>query len=145
MILVHRHTHLVCNVGSCFADVSAHFAHHTDVVVTVEEVVFVFAAAGGSARPVRCLVSLECRIAEDDDQSLRVLVTAGDRDMLLSDELGQIGRRERLRSWLSRRHVSLQRRCEREKWIAGSERKRSDVDSRQQTATASGGRMRWKR
>ena len=46
---------------------------------------------------MRRLVSLESCIAEDDNESLRVLVAAGDWDMLFGDKFWKIGRWERLR------------------------------------------------
>lgn len=83
-------THLVCDIRPSLTDVAPHFAHHTDVIVAVEEVVLVFARTWAPPRAVRRLVRLERRIAQDDDHALRVFVVGGDWSVLLGDQLGQL-------------------------------------------------------
>lgn len=51
-----------------------------------------------SATAVGGLVCLETGIGEDDDEAFAVLVGGGDGYMLLSNELGELGRGQRLGS-----------------------------------------------
>jgi hypothetical protein len=67
-------------------DITAHFAHHTDMIVAVEEVVLVLPRAGAPASAMRGLVCLEGGIAQDHDEALCVLVAGGDGHVLLSHE-----------------------------------------------------------
>lgn len=89
------------------AYVAVHFAHDADVLVGVEQRVLLLAAvrspsgssaAAAAAAAVRGAVGLEAGVGEDDDETLAVLVLGGDGDVLLSDELGQFGRRAGLGS-----------------------------------------------
>jgi hypothetical protein len=89
----------VGDVRPRLADVAAHLAHHADVVVAVEQVVLVLTRSGASACAVRRLVRLEGGVAEHDNQALRVLVAGGDGRVLFGNQLGQLWRRHRLRSW----------------------------------------------
>lgn len=98
------------DIRTRLADIAAHLAHHTNVIVAVEEVVFVLPAARSATRAMRRLVRLERGIAEHNDQALRVLVIGRDRGVLLSNKLGQLGWWHRLgpcrrRSRVSMRHV----------------------------------------
>lgn len=87
------------NVGPRFADVPVHLAHDTNVLVTVEKGVFLFALdAQMTGAGVRGLVCFKARVRKDDNQALRVLVRRRDGDMLLGDKLGELGRRKRLGS-----------------------------------------------
>lgn len=95
------------NVWTRLTDVTAHLAHDTNVIVTVQEVVLVLAPARPTARAMRGLVGLERGIAEHNDQALRVFVVGGDGLVLLSDELRQLGRRHRLGSCRRGSCVSL--------------------------------------
>lgn len=94
------------DVGAGLADIAAHLAHNANVVIAVQQIELVLAAASTTTtHAVRGLVGLEGRGAQHDNQALGVLVAAGDGLMLLGHELGQVGRGQRLRSW-GRRHVS---------------------------------------
>jgi hypothetical protein len=97
--------YLVGDIGAGLADVAAHLAHDADVVVAVEQVELVLAAGAAAADAVRGLVRLEGGAAQHDDHALRVFVAARDGLVLLGDELGQVGRGQRLRPWVGR-HVS---------------------------------------
>jgi hypothetical protein len=87
-------------------DVAAHFAHHADVIVAVEEVVLVFPRAGAPAGAMRGLVRLEGGIAQDHDEALGVLVAGGDGHVLFSHEFWQLWGRHRLGSCRLNGHVS---------------------------------------
>ena len=78
------------DVWTRLTDIAAHLAHDTDVVVAVEEIVFVLPPAGPATRAVRRLVCLKGGIAEHDNQALRVLVVGGDWLVLLSYKLWQL-------------------------------------------------------
>ena len=95
-----RKAYLVRDVRPRVADVAVHLAHDADVLVAVEQGVLVLGAgamvAGGPA--VDRAVGFEARVRQHHDQPLRVLVRGRDRDVLLGDELGELGRREGLRS-----------------------------------------------
>lgn len=89
--------YLMSDIGSGITNVAVHLAHDADVFIAVEEGVFLVALAW-SATAVGGLVRLETGIGEDDDEALAVLVGGGDGDVLLSNELGQLGRGQRLGS-----------------------------------------------
>ncbi len=82
-----KNLNLVCNVRSGIANVAVHLAHHTDMLVTVEQRVFLLALATGSIATETGLVSLKTGIRENDDQSLRIFIGRRDRNMLFGDEL----------------------------------------------------------
>jgi hypothetical protein len=98
MILDHKLSNLMSNIRSCVTDVTIHFAHNTDVLVTVQQRVFLLALTAWSVATKAGLVCLEAGIGEDDDQSLRVLVGRWDGDVLFGDELWECWRRKRLSS-----------------------------------------------
>lgn len=85
---------LVGDIGTRIRDVAVHLAHDSNVLITVEQRVFVILHA--VAATVRGLVRLETGVGEDDNQALGVLVAGGDGHMLLRDELRECGRWERL-------------------------------------------------
>lgn len=85
------------DIRSGITDIAVHLAHDTNVLVAVEERVFLVALAR-SATSVRGLVRLETGIGEDDDETFAAFVAGGNGDMLLSDELRKLGRGERLGS-----------------------------------------------
>jgi hypothetical protein len=96
-ILDCRLSYLMSDIGSRIADIAVHLAHDTDVLVAVEERVLLVALAR-SAASVGALVCLETGIGEDDNEALAVFIGGGNGDMLLSDELRELGRGERLGS-----------------------------------------------
>ena len=87
-------SYLVGDVGSCIADVAVHLAHDSNVLVAVQQRVLLLARATSSA--MRCLVRLEARIGEHDDQALGVLVRGRNGVSLLGNELRQRWRRQGL-------------------------------------------------
>ena len=89
--------HLVGDVGAGLADIAAHLTHNADVVIAVQQIELVLAAAGATAHPMRGLVGLEGGAAQHNNQALGVLIAAGNGSMLLGNELGQVGRGQRLR------------------------------------------------
>jgi hypothetical protein len=80
-------------VGSGITDVTAHFAHDTNVLIAVQQRVFFFFAARLAAA-VGCTVGLEAGIRKDYNQSFRVLVTGGNGHVLLGNKPGEFGRRK---------------------------------------------------
>jgi len=84
------------DVWTSIADIAVHLAHHTDMLVTVEQRVLVVLGAITPTNSMRRLVGLEACIGQDYDQALGVLVTAGNRYVLLGDQLREAGRRQRL-------------------------------------------------
>jgi len=98
MMLNHKPSNLVSDIRSCVTDVTIHFAHDTDVLVTVQQRVFLLALAAWSVAAKAGFVGLEAGIGEDDDQSLAVFVGGWDGDVLFGDELWEGWWRKRLRS-----------------------------------------------
>lgn len=108
------------DVWACIADITIHFAHDTDVFITVEERVLVLLHAIAS-NIMRSLVRLKARIRQNNDQSLRVLVITRDWNVLLGDQLREAGRWQRLRLrscaavkdyFFSHDSVLVERRCQ---------------------------------
>lgn len=83
------------NIRSSLADVSVHLAHHTDMLVAVEQGVFLI-TVGAAASAMRGAESFQACMRQDDDQALGLFIVGGDGDMLLGDQLRQFGRRARL-------------------------------------------------
>lgn len=90
-------SNLVCDIWSGIAYIAVHLAHHTNVLVAVEEGVFLVALPW-STPTMTGFIGLKTGIGENDDEALGVLVGFGDWYMLLSDELRERGRWERLSS-----------------------------------------------
>ncbi len=78
----------MCNVRSGIADIAVHLAHDTDMLITVEQRIFLLALRTRSVATEASFVCFQAGIGEDDDQSAGVLVGGGDWNMLLCDELG---------------------------------------------------------
>jgi hypothetical protein len=85
----------VGDIGSSLADITVHLAHDTDVLVTVQQRVLLILATTTGGRPV----GFQTGVGEDDDQTLGVLVVCWNGDMLLRNELRQLGRGARLGPW----------------------------------------------
>jgi hypothetical protein len=98
MMLNHKPSNLVSDIRSCVADIAVHLAHDTNVLVTVQQRVFLLALTARSVATEAGLVGLETGIREDDDQSLGVFVGGWYWDMLFGDELWERRRRKRLGS-----------------------------------------------
>lgn len=86
------------DVGTSITNVPIHLAHDTDVLIAVEQRVLVLTVAAGAS--VRSLVRLKTGIGQDDDQTLRVLVSGRDGGALLGNQLRQRGGRERLCAYI---------------------------------------------
>lgn len=86
-------SHLMCDIRSSVTDVAIHLPHYTDMLVAVEQCIFVVPPSRTSTRAVGRLVRLQTGVRQDHDQSLGVLVTGGDRNMLFCDESGELWRR----------------------------------------------------
>jgi hypothetical protein len=97
-MLNHKLSNLMSDIRSCVTDVAIHFAHDTDVLVTVQQRVFLLALTARSVATEAGLVGLETGVREDDDQSLGVFVGGWYWDMLFGDELWECWGRERLSS-----------------------------------------------
>ena len=77
----------MCNIRSGVTDIAIRLSHDTNVLVGVEEGVFLVAIAILSgACSLECL---ETCIGEDDDKALGRFIGGWDRDMLLCDKLWQ--------------------------------------------------------
>lgn len=87
----------MCDIWSGVTDIAVHLAHDTNVLVAVEEGVFLVALTW-STPTMTGLVGLKTGIGEDDDEALGVFIGFGDWHMLLGDELREGGRWERLSS-----------------------------------------------
>lgn len=85
---------LVGDIRTRIRDVAVHLAHDSNVLVAVEQRVFVILHAVAAA--VCGFVCLETGVGEDDNQALGVLVVGSDGNMLLGDELRECGWWERL-------------------------------------------------
>jgi len=60
---------LVGNIGPSITDIAVHFSHHSNVLVAIEKGILLV-SAGHPRSPrstVRCFVSLETSIGENDD------------------------------------------------------------------------------
>lgn len=85
------------NIGAGVANIPVHLAHDANVLVAVEKRVLVLSLDSGAAdAAMRRLVGFEAGIRKDDDESLGVLVGRRNRHVLLSHELRQRRRRQRL-------------------------------------------------
>lgn len=80
------------NIRPSLTDVSVHLAHHTDMLVAVEQRVFLI-TVGAAAPAVRGTEGFQACMRQDDDQTLGLLIVGGDGDVLLGDQLRQLGRR----------------------------------------------------
>ena len=78
------------NIRPRITNISTHLLQHSDVVVRVQQDVFLCAVR-------RHLVRFQTCLCEHHDQALRRLVLAGDRDRLFCGKTGQL--REGLRPW----------------------------------------------
>ena len=79
------------NVGSCFTDITIHFSHNTDVLVTVQEGMLLVPDIAGSPS-MRGFVCFQAGIGQDNDEPLRIFVGRKDWDMLICNKLGQFWR-----------------------------------------------------
>ena len=103
---------LVCNIGTSITDVAIHLTEDADVLIAVKQGILVLPVHAGATRTaMRGLVRLEARVGQNDNKSLRVLISRGDGGLLFCNELRQRGRRQRLgsgslnpRPALGRRH-----------------------------------------
>lgn len=87
---------LVGDVWASFTDVTSHLPHNANVLVTVQEGVFlIFGTRFGA---MGCAVGLETGVGQDNDESLGVLVSGGDWNMLFGNEPRKFRGRERLGS-----------------------------------------------
>jgi hypothetical protein len=79
----------MCNIWTSITDVTIHLPHYADVFVAVKQREFLISARHSrSARiSMRCLVSLETRVRQNDNESLGVLVVGRNWDMLFGSEL----------------------------------------------------------
>jgi hypothetical protein len=98
--------HLMGDVRPRLTDVAAHLPHDTNVVVAVEEVVFVLSRPRTPTGAVRGLVRLEGGIAQHDNQALCVFVVGGNGCMLFSDQFGELWWRHGLGSYRLQSYVS---------------------------------------
>lgn len=89
-------TYLVSDIGTSLADIPVHLAHDTNVLVAVQQRVLLILRSGAATGGP---VGLQTGIGENDDQTLGVLVMRGNWDMLLCNELRQLGRGARLGPW----------------------------------------------
>jgi len=99
---VGQQTDLVRDIRSCVAYVAVHLPHDADVLVAVQQCVFLFlddarsARSRGSGRAVRAgFEGLQAGVAQHDDEAARVFVLCWDGYVLRCDELRQCWRRER--------------------------------------------------
>ncbi len=90
------------DIRSGVADVAVHLPHDANVLVAVQQCVFLFlddarsARSRGSRRAVRaCFECLQAGVAQHDNQTARVFVLCRDGNVLRCDKLRQCWRRER--------------------------------------------------
>lgn len=87
------------NIGTGITDVTVHFAENTNVLIAVEKRVFVLTMnTSAASAAMGGFVGFETGVGQNNDESLRVLVTGGNRHFLLGYELREHRRRERLSS-----------------------------------------------
>lgn len=79
------------DVRTSVADVTIHFSHDANVLIAVEQRVFLISYHAIATR-VRSFVRLQTRMGENDNQALGVLVGGRNRDMLLGDKLWEFWR-----------------------------------------------------
>ena len=80
---------LMRDIGPCVTDISVHFTHDPDVLITVEQRIF-FVPHVPSSTSVQRFVRLQTCIGQYDNQSLTVFVGDGYGCVLLSDKLGKL-------------------------------------------------------
>lgn len=85
-------------IRSGIADVTIHLAHDANMLIRIQQAIFLLALAAWPVAAEAGLVSLETCIREDDDQSLRVFIGGWDRSMLLCHQVRKRWRRCRLGS-----------------------------------------------
>ena len=78
----------MCYVWTSIADVSVHLPHHANVLVAIEQGIFLVPAPSTS-RSMRSLVCFETGVGENYDQSLSILVRRRNGRVLLRDEVRQ--------------------------------------------------------
>jgi hypothetical protein len=74
----------VRDIWTSFTDVATHLPHDSNVLIAVEQRVFLIFTT--SAAAMSSLVRFEAGVRQDDDESLGVFVRGGDRDMLFGNE-----------------------------------------------------------
>lgn len=83
------------DIRTGLTDIPVHLAHHTNMLVAVQQRVLLIPTRT-STPAMGSPVGLQAGIGQDDNQALGVLVMGVNGDMLLRDQLGQLGRRARL-------------------------------------------------
>lgn len=83
------------DIRPSLTDIPVHLAHHTDVLIAIEQRVFLIPTRA-IATTMGSPICLQTGMREDDNQALCLLVIGRNRDMLFSDQLRQLGRRTRL-------------------------------------------------
>lgn len=93
--LEEERANLMRDIRSRVADIPIHLAHHTNMLVAVQQRVLLLPLSAHAARAaVGCLVGLEAGIAQDDNESLGVLVGWRNGVVLLGHQLRQRRRGE---------------------------------------------------
>lgn len=87
---------LMSDIWASVTDVSIHFAHNSNMLITVQQRVFPFVSHMTCPARVGSFVCFEACIREDNNQSLGVLVGGRYRDMLLSVKFWKLWGRTRL-------------------------------------------------
>lgn len=81
--------YLMGDIRSSLADIPVHLAHDTNVLVTVQQrVLFILSRTTAAGGPV----GLQAGVGKNHNQPLGVLVVRRNGDMLLRNELRQLGR-----------------------------------------------------
>ena len=91
-------SNLMGNIGSSVANIAIHLAHYANMFVAVEKRILLVTRAWSPSR-MRCFVGLKTGIGQYHDHPRSILVGRRDRNMLLSYQIWEFWRWERLGSW----------------------------------------------
>lgn len=83
----------MCDIRPGLTDISFHLAHDTDVLVAVEQGVFVVSTRLARPAAMRGTIGLQTGIGQHDDKPLGIFIVGSDRDMLFGHELREFWRR----------------------------------------------------
>ena len=83
----------MCNVRSGVTDVSVHLAHDSDMLITVQQRVFLISCPSSPAT-VGCPVRFEAGVRQNNNEPLRVFIVGGDWYMLFRNETWKFRRRK---------------------------------------------------
>lgn len=86
LVSAHPRPDLMRDIRPSIADVAVHLAHDADVLIAVEQGVFLVTDAIATTA-MGSFVGLEAGVRQDHDHALGIFIGRSDRDMLFGDQL----------------------------------------------------------